>query len=205
MNHANTLPPELIALVLQVPPMLEAALAYEGPARWVGFFWQYDEARAHDGRFELPADWYAWRVFTEHLMVMAALAPYDFGGEIEGTHVLLLDRGDRRLYVAPTAVALTFLASQWTPRGELPAAELEQLAELPDLDLATEISRFQAVPMTPALAAEVSDWMQRAAANYAALATWLAEHLPKPDPAAERAMIEQALAALIRRNERQGE
>ena len=186
---------DLVALDLPVPPMLEAALGYEGPARWVGFFWQYDDARAHDGRFDLPADWYAWRVFTEHLAVMAVLTPFNFGSEVKGTHILLLDRADRRLYAAATATALAFLTAQWTPTGDLPAAELQQLAELPDLDLMTEASRFQAVPLSPALAAEVSARMQRAAANYAALASWLAEHLPKPDPAAVRATMEQALAA----------
>lgn len=203
--HAHTIPPDFVALGLEVPPMLEAALGYEGPARWVGFFWQYDDARAHDGRFDLPADWYAWRVFTEHLTVMAVLAPFDFGGGIEGTHMLLLDRADRRLYAVATATALPFLAAQWMPAGELPAAELRQLTELPDLDLVTEVSRFQAMPVTPAIAAEVSSRMQRAAANYAALASWLAEHLPKPDPTVVRAMMEQTLAALLGRYEERGE
>lgn len=199
--HADTIPADFIPLDLLVPPMLETALAYEGPARWVGFCWQYDEARAHDGRFDLSADWYAWRVFTEHLMVMDMLAPFDFGGEAEGTHFLLLDRADRRLYAVTTVAALAFLASQWTPEGELSATELHQLAELPDLDIAIEVDRFQAVPVTPALAAEVSLQMQQATANYAALASWLAEHLPKPDPAVVRATMEQVLAGLLDRPE----
>lgn len=205
MNSAGKLPPELAALDLAVPPMLEAALGYEGPAQWVGFFWQYDDARAYDGRFDLPADWYAWRVFTEHMAMSVVLAPYDFGGEDEGTHLLLLDRGDRRLYAAPTAAAQVFLAAQWTPHGELPPAELRELIESPQSrDIATEVNQLQLVPMPPGLVAEVSKRMQRAAANYAALATWLAEYLPTPGPADEQAMIEQALITLLRRTERRG-
>jgi len=139
-------------------------------------------------------------------MVTVVLAPYDFGGEAEGTHLLLLDRGDRRLYAAPTAVGQAFLASQWTPHGELPAAELRRFAELSDLaDLVTEASHFQSIPTTPGLATEVADRMQRAAANYLALESWLAEHLPKPDLVAEQDMLEQALAALLRHTEHRGE
>jgi hypothetical protein len=125
MNDAA--PTGLIALDLPVPPMLEAALEYDGPARWISFWWEPlgDEARWGDGRFELRADWHAWRIFTEHLTVMAALAPYDLGSsEAPATHRLLLDRGARLLYVVPTEAVRAFLEAQWTPRGELPAAEL---------------------------------------------------------------------------------
>ena len=71
--------------------------------------------------------------------------------------------------------------------------------------LVTETSSFQPVVLRPRLAAEVSARMQRSAANYAALATWLAKHLPKPDVAVEQILIEQALTALLRRTERQEE
>ena len=206
-NDGNALSTDFIALDLTVPPMLEAAMGYAGPARWVGFYWQYDDARAHDGRFDLPADWYAWRVFTEHLIVTVALAPYDFGGEVgKGTHLLLLDRGNRQLYAVPSAGALAFLNSQWTPHGEVAAADLPQTTDFVDLaNLVTETSSFQPVVLRPRLAAEVSARMQRSAANYAALATWLTKHLPKPDVAVEQILIEQALTALLRRTERQEE
>jgi hypothetical protein len=192
----------LIPLDLPVPPMLEAALGYDGPARWVAFFWSPfgDEARWGDGRFELRADWYAWRIFTEHLTVMAALAPYDLGSsETPATHRLLLDRGDRRLYVAPTEAAWAFLDVQWTPRGELPAAELPPAADLGDL--AAEAAAFRPVASPPDLAARVAARMQRAADNCEALQAWLAASMPPPEPAAQQSMIEQALAELLRRSE----
>ena len=55
-----------ILLALPVPPMLEAALGYDGPARWVGFWWEPcgDTARWSDGRVAAGADWYAWRTFV---------------------------------------------------------------------------------------------------------------------------------------------
>jgi hypothetical protein len=193
----------LIALDLPVPPMLEMALRYDGPARWVGFFWSPfgDEVCWSDGRFELRADWYAWRVFTEHTTVMAALASYDFGSSATvGTHVLLLDRGDRRLSVAPTAAARAFLDAQWTPRGDLPAAELPPTAELGELT--AEAAAFQLVAPLPDLAAQVVARMQRAAATCAALQAWLSTFMPPPDPTAQRAMIEATLAELLGRSER---
>ena len=90
MSH--TAPTGLIALQVPVPPMLEAALRYDGPARWVSFWWEPlgDEARWSDGRFELRADWHAWRIFTEHHTVQAALAPYNLGSsETQATERLL--------------------------------------------------------------------------------------------------------------------
>src|SRR5947208_12955448 len=105
MNDEAT---NLLALDLGVPPMLEAALGYDGPARWVGFWWEScgDEARWRDGRVAADADWYAYRTFVEHPPIQAALAAYELGSsETPPSHTLLLDRDTRRLFVAPTAMA----------------------------------------------------------------------------------------------------
>jgi len=190
----------LIPLDLPVPPMLEAALGYDGPARWVAFFWSPfgDEARCADGRVETDAKWFAYHVFTESPAVMVALAPHDLGSsETAATHWLLLDRGDRRLYVAPAASAAVFLSRQWMPRGELPVAELPLSDELGDL--VSEAAAFQPVPVPPGLIEQAMTQMQRSYANDQALQEWLAAYMPPPNPAAQRAMMEQALAELLRR------
>lgn len=201
MNHAA--PTDLIALDLPVPPMLETALGYDGPARWVSFWWEMigDEARWGDGRLELRADWHAWRIFTEHHTVLAALAPYNLGSShSRAIDRLVLDRGERWLYVAQSEVARAFLDAQWTPRGELPAVE-PPATELGDL--ATEAAAFRPVASPPDLAARVAEQMQQAAVNAEALQGWLAEFLP-PDPAAQQARTRQALAELLRWSEGKG-
>ena len=192
MNDEAT---DLLALDLGVPPMLEAALGYDGPARWAAFWWEPcgDEARWSDGRVTAGADWYAWRTFVEHPPIQASLAAYELGSsETPATHTLLLDRDERRLFVAPIAVAAAFLAAQWTPRGELPTDELRFGSVL---DLASEAAAFRPLIPAPDLAATVATRIQRAHANNQALERWLAEQLPPFDPTAPWDLIEQTLAA----------
>jgi len=90
-----------------------------------------------------------------------------------------------------------FISRQWTPRGELPAAELPPSDELSDL--VSEAAAFRPVPAPPGLVEQVMVQMQRSYANDQALQEWLAAYMPPPNPAAQRAMTEQALAELLRR------
>ncbi len=162
-----------------------------------------DEARWSDGRLELRADWHAWRILSEHLTVLAALAPYNLGtSETRASDRLLLDRGERHLYVAQSEVARAFLDGQWTPRGELPAADPPPLVELDDL--ATEATAFRPIAPPLDLVERVAEQMQRAEANAQALQAWLAEFLPPEDPEVQRTRVEQALTELLRRSEGKG-
>jgi hypothetical protein len=106
----------LIPLDAPVPPMLEAAIGYDGDARWVAFYWQPagDEACWDDGRASLcGANWPAYLAYTRHPAVWPHLALYDFGSSDEpARHWLVLDRRERRLYAAPRKVAGASLRQQ---------------------------------------------------------------------------------------------
>ncbi len=99
-------------------------------------------------------------------------------------------------------VARAFLDGQWTPRGELPAADPPPLVELDDL--ATEATAFRPIAPPLDLVERVAEQMQRAAVNTEALQVWLVTFLPPPDPAAQQLLIEQALAELLRWSEGKG-
>lgn len=122
----------LTPLAAPVPPMLEAAIGYDGPARWVAFYWQSagDEACWDDGRSSLcGANWPAYLAYTQHQKVWPHLALYDFGSSDEpARHWLVLDRETRQLYAAPWDVAAAALRLQersdpLPTLGELPTAD----------------------------------------------------------------------------------
>jgi len=77
------------------------------------------------------------------------------------------------------------------------ASELPLSDELGDL--VSEAAAFQPVPVPPGLIEQAMTQMQRSYANDLALQEWLAAYMPPSDPAAQRAMMEQALAELLRR------
>jgi hypothetical protein len=68
-------PSPLIHLQIPVPPMLEAALGYEGNARYVAFYWQPagDEVMYDDGQVNGDGDWWAWVEFENHRTVISHL------------------------------------------------------------------------------------------------------------------------------------
>ncbi len=141
----------LTPLDAPVPPMLEAAIGYDGPARWVAFFWQSagDEACWDDGRSSLcGANWGAYLAYTQHRAVWPHLALYDFGSSDEpARHWLVLDRETRRLYAAPWDVAAAALHLQersdpLPTLGELPTAD--ELIELLSQQLYTDPAQIAA-------------------------------------------------------------
>lgn len=99
-------------LALPVPPMLEEALGYTGPSRWVAFYWQPggDELMYADGAVSTDGSWHAWLTFTHHPRVAPALAPYHLGNsEEDAVHWLLLDRETRTLMVGAGVAVYQFL------------------------------------------------------------------------------------------------
>ena len=64
----------LTPLKAPVPPQLEAALGYQGDARFVAFYWSPagDEVMYDDGWTSGDGDWWSWLAYVDH----PAVAPY---------------------------------------------------------------------------------------------------------------------------------
>ncbi len=140
MNHNN----RLIPLDAPVPPNMEKALGYERDARYVAFYWTPagDQAMYDDGEISGTGEWPAWLDFTQHPLVDPHLQRYDFGSsDFEADDYLLLDRQERKAYVAPVHVARDFLAAQHPPRPRVnltatPDALRSALAQTLQVDMA---------------------------------------------------------------------
>jgi len=158
MNEATQL---LTPLKAPVPPMFEAALGYQGDARYVAFYWQPagDEVMYDDGHASGDGDWWAWIEFENHSAVAphlwlpcpqcggrgttntlendpcdacdgSGLLPLNLGSsDFEADHWLILDRQERKFYVAPIVTARRFLQEQWPPPPELTPEEEQTFFE----------------------------------------------------------------------------
>lgn len=109
------LPATFQQLDIPTPPMLEMAIGYGGPARFVAFYWGGgDESYFDDGRLSATADWQPYLLFVQHRAVWHGLVGYDFGSsDAPARHYLVLDREQRRLFAAPANDAGRFLLGQW--------------------------------------------------------------------------------------------
>jgi hypothetical protein len=97
----------LVCLV--APPMLEAALGYEGSARFVLFHATAGGVALqwHDGRQQGRGWWPAWQLFVEHPAVRDRLRPLLYGRSLtNGERGLVLDRLRRLLHVVDTDQAV---------------------------------------------------------------------------------------------------
>lgn len=158
-------------LPIVVPPMLEAAVGYEGDARLVAFFFDSgDEAYFADGRMTACGEWDAYELFINHPLVAGTLRGYDLGSsEAPPVHYLLLDREARALSVAPVSLAQQILREQWgiseepEPVLAVTEAEWEQLVQ----DLMVRVTQ-----PSPAQIMEYWHEHQRLVEQ---LAAWLAE------------------------------
>lgn len=161
--------PQLTLTLLDapVPPTLEAAIGYDGAARWVGFYWQPagDEVCWDDGRASLTgANWGAYLAYTQHRAVWPHLALYDFGSSDEpARHWLVLDREARQLYAAPWDVAAAALRLQersdpLPTLGELPTAD--ELIELLGQTLYTDPAQIAAqMAQAEQMRQELETWL----------------------------------------------
>jgi hypothetical protein len=132
------------------PPRLAEAVGYRGNVRWVAFRWEPcgDEPFYDDGRTSGTGAPWPYLAFVRHRALAPELAPYNLGSSDGlGSECLLLDRGDKVLYVVPLSSARRFLATQHPPPARAaehaPAVETS-LADLLDLSTWREAEVGQA-------------------------------------------------------------
>ena len=133
----------LTLLAVPVPPNFAEALGYTGNGRFVGCYWQVmgDEAQLDDGRLDMTGEWDAYLAFVQHPKVYPAVRSYRLGSsDTEARDMLIIDRQEHRLYVAPRNVAAAFLDAQWPPLQEMEALPMsaEELLDALHIDTWTE-------------------------------------------------------------------
>ena len=162
-------------LPLPVPPRLAEALGYPGAAAWVSFCWQPagDEVEYDDGRLAGTGEGHAYLRYIRHRAVAPHLAPYELGSsDAPARHRLVLDRQERKLYVATDQEARAHLRAQWSPLEVRPAsswtAEHQAAIDEAGLRMAGRGARTQ-----EELRAEVAARLAAQARGEAELVAWL--------------------------------
>jgi hypothetical protein len=111
----------LILLDISVPPNLEQLLGYIGEGSWFAIWWEPagDEARVADRWNSHDADGYGFLSYIRDRDVSPALAPYNLGNSNESAeHILLIDRRERKAYLAPYDDGMAFLGQLDDPMPE---------------------------------------------------------------------------------------
>jgi hypothetical protein len=121
-------------LPIPVPPQLEAAVGYVGDARWISFCWTCcgDCPWIDDGRGSMTGTPYGLLAFWRHPAVAPHLRDADLGSsEQDGTQRLVIDRQERRAYLASSATARSVVCGQWPaePAVELTREEWDAVVE----------------------------------------------------------------------------
>jgi hypothetical protein len=115
----------LAKVPLPAPPILAAALGYEGRARFVSAHYSVlgDELLWSDGEWTRRGDGFAWRAFTGHPYTAPLLADYTLDEPPDGEgHHLIIDRCRHTLYVAASDDARLFMRAAALLANNTPGA-----------------------------------------------------------------------------------
>lgn len=123
----TTLPESFKLIDVPLPPMLLSMAGVKGESRFVGLFYRGSKATWTDGRGSATFPFYTvWQPYIGHLAIAIHLFDAHLGADdLEPTHVLVCDRLDLRVYVAPIEEAMRFLDSQHPPRQPITPQEWE--------------------------------------------------------------------------------
>jgi hypothetical protein len=149
---------------------LEEALGYARGARYFATWWQPegDEAMISDGFVTAMGQWIGFLAYVEHPRIDPELSHYELGAsDCPAQFWLVIDREDRKAYVARPADAQKFLVSQWPEEATLlNPVQLDQILEALDRWLAED---------RQATVGDVMAWMEANQKAAAALRAWLDE------------------------------
>jgi predicted DNA-binding protein (UPF0251 family) len=165
----------LTPIIAPVPPMLEKAIGYSGEARFVSFHWTPggDEAYFDDGQSGGTGNWQGYLAYVQHPTVHPLLAHYDLGNSDSEAHdALILDRQERRVYIASIKDAGTFLAQQW-PKVEPIHLTKEEWEAMKTRIIAEMKQKQQNIDMD-----EIHRQIEEQYALVEALQNWLNKFLP---------------------------
>jgi hypothetical protein len=176
------IPSALRLLPLSCPPMLAEALGYRGASRFVAFAWSPagDEAIYDDGYASGTGERSGYQAFVRHRLVRPLLTDIDLGSsDREGSHRLLADLAEGRLYLGLVSEVHSFLRVANTPAPGTPAttmdapvARVENLLKEPRMG--SFVERFEEVPLdSEELRRQVEARMARQNRLVASLTAWL--------------------------------
>ena len=157
--------------LLAVPlwPRLPLALGYTGGARWVAFYLSADTVHSHDGSGFGTGDTSLLLAYKRHPLIAPSLWGAHLGSaDEEPRDWLLVDQGERLLYLAAPEAARCFLAEQW-PRSVAPR-------EYTPAELARRLSALEETVLPPDWAERLEEALRESRANYRLLMQWLDSH-----------------------------
>jgi hypothetical protein len=161
-----------LTLTIPVPPdpLLEQALGYTGQARFMATWWEPcgDEAMVSDGQTTATGEWQGFLAYTQHPRIRPALFGFDLGSsETQAEAWLVIDRQERKAWIAKPKDARAFLAQQWP--------QSEQVLHIEDLDQLLGLVIDQFKQMDNVTVQDVMHWMENTQKAVAALTAWLNE------------------------------
>jgi len=162
----------LIPLAIPVPPdpLLEQAVGYTRKARFFATWWQPegDEAMVSDGIVTATGQWMGYLAYVEHSRVYPGLMTYELGAsDCSAEFWLVIDREERKAFVARPWEAQKFLASQWPETSiSLKPEQMDELIAALDRWLSEDRN---------ATVGDVLEWMEANRKAVEALQDWLNE------------------------------
>ena len=119
------IPESFKSIDVPLPPMLLSMAGVRGDSRFIGFWYRGSKATWNDGRGSATFPFYTvWQPYIQHLVIAINLFDAHLGSDdLEATHVLVCDRLEEKVYVAPLEEAMRFLDSQHPPRQPLTSQE----------------------------------------------------------------------------------
>jgi hypothetical protein len=160
---------ELTDLQIDTPPMPAECIGYQGRRRWIALYVEGEDYYYDDGRMSGTASSAGWEMFIGHPHIAPRLYPHH-------GQMLLLDRTNHKLYCAPHARALAWLAETGATDAIPQVDDLEQLAK--SFAAALDMGSWTEVHIDDA---EIERRVAAMWRRIEQMSTWLDEHVP-PTP-----------------------